>query len=343
MKHRIAIAGATGYTGSELVRLLLNHPEVELAGVTSERYAGAPFSKVHPQFAALYDQELVALDDLESLEPELVFLALPHGVSMETVARYSEANFRIIDLSGDFRLSSAAMYAQWYGTPHVFPKGLEKAVFGLPELFRPEIAQARLVANPGCFPTASILALAPLLTEGWVSGEVIVDAKTGVTGAGVKASDRTHFPSVHDNFSPYGVKNHRHTIEIEETLSRYAKTPARVQFTPHLLPVDRGILATCYAQPTREMTDATLRELYREYYGNEPFVRWREEWPSLKPVRGTNMVDIHATYDPRTGRVLVVSAIDNLVKGAAGQAVQNMNLMLGLKETAGLHLIPFQP
>ena len=343
-KKRIAIVGATGYTGSELVRILLNHPEIEVTAITSESHKGESFSDVHSQFLGVFDTELVGIEDIVEEDLDLVFLALPHGISMDFVKEHHGRPFKIIDLSGDFRLSSKDIYEAWYKKDHTYEPGFETAVFGLPELFRKRIHAARLVANPGCFPTSSILALAPLLKEGIVdNNHVIVDSKTGVTGAGIKAKPNTHFPMVHDNFTAYGIKTHRHTIEIQEIINLYTGVSSSVLFTPHLLPVDRGILSTCYTKPARNVSEEDVQEIFRDYYQNEPFVRVRKDLPNLKQVRGTNYADIFATFDSRTNTIISIGVIDNLVKGAAGQAVQNMNIMLSLDETAGLKLPPLQP
>ena len=341
---RAAVIGATGYTGSELVRILLRHPEAKIGIITSESRTGETFPQVHPQFEGLCDMTLRPADDLDEVEVDVCFLALPHRVSMEYVRRWRDREFRIIDLSGDYRLSSAGVYQEWYGKEHVTPDLVPEVPYGLPELERENLRGAQITANPGCYPTSAILGLAPLLAAGAVDpATLIVDAKSGVTGAGVKSSPVTHFSNVNENFKAYGLKTHRHTIEIEERLSGLGGGDARVQFTPHLLPVDRGILATCYATPRGEMSEEKLRELYREFYRDEPFIRIRETLPELKSVRGTNLCDIHAVYDGRSGRIIVLSAIDNLVKGAAGAAVQNMNVMWGLEERSGLEPMPLQP
>lgn len=343
-KKNIAIVGATGYTGSELVRVLINHPEVHIAAITSESRKGEKFSDVHPQFQGIFEPELVGIDDISEMDLDLVFLALPHGVSMDFVKANHEKDFKIVDLSGDFRLSNKQVYEAWYKKEHNFEAGFDNAVFGSPELFRKRIKEAKLVANPGCFPTSSILALAPLLKEGLIDrSKIVIDSKTGVTGAGIKAKPNTHYPMVNDNFTAYGIKSHRHTIEIQEIISKYANDDATVLFTPHLLPVDRGILSTCYTTPVRDVTTAELEKVFEDYYANEPFVRLRNTLPSLKQVRGTNYCDIYVTFDERTNSIITIGVIDNLMKGAAGQAVQNMNLMLGLDETAGLSIAPIQP
>ena len=263
---------------------------------------------------------------------------------MEFVAAQPAGGPPIIDLSGDFRLPDPEEYACWYGLKHVAPQRLKQAVFGLPELFRNRIREARLVANPGCYPTAAILALGPLLKRGLVETDsIVIDAKSGVTGAGAKAKAATHFPDLFGDFKAYGLGSHRHTPEIENVLSGLGAAEVRVQFQPHLLPIDRGILNTCYARPRADLTTTALEEAYRADYAAEPFVRWRAEPPSVKQVRGSNYCDVHAHLDERTGRVIVLSAIDNLVKGAAGQAVQNLNIINGWPETAGLEQGPLNP
>lgn len=344
-KVQVGIVGATGYTGSELARFLLVHPHVTLAGISSESYAGKPFSEVHSLFQSICDQKLVtARELLDNRDIELVFLALPHGVSMEFVRDTDLSERKIVDLSGDFRLDSKQTYDAWYPKEHVYPEGFEGAVYGLPELFADDIRDARLVANPGCYPTASILGVAPLVDAGHIEASVIVDAKSGVTGAGVKPKISTHFSNVHDDFKAYGLPLHRHTIEIELAMDRLDGETHRVQFTPHLLPVDRGILATIYCKPSSiGSSTKAIGDVYGEFYRGAPFIRWRDQPPSIKDVRGTNYCDIHAYYDERSERIIVFSAIDNLVKGAAGQAVQNMNLMLGFAETSGLGQIPLRP
>ena len=341
---RVAIVGATGYTGSELVRLLSAHPRVEIAAITSRRELGQPISAVHGALQDVADQPLVALEDLPDHEPDVIFLALPHRTSMEFVAAQPADGPPIIDLSGDFRLTDPAVYAKWYETEHIAPDALAGAVFGLPELFRQDIPGARLVANPGCYPTATALALAPLLKRGLVEpGSIVVDAKSGVTGAGATAKPATHFPDVFGDFRAYGVANHRHTPEIEQILSRVGGVPAQVLFQPHLLPIDRGILASCYARFVPGVDSDRVRAAYREDYADEPFVRIRNAPPSVKQVRGSNFCDVHVTCDDHTGTVIAFAAIDNLVKGAAGQAVQNLNLIRDWPETTGLNQGPLCP
>lgn len=343
-KKKIGIIGATGYTGSELVRILTNHPAVEITMITSESRAGELFSDVHPFLQGIADQKLVSMNDIDNYELDLVFLALPHGVSMDFVKRFKNKSFKIVDLSGDFRLGSQEIYEEWYKIDHIYPEGIEKAVFGSPELYFDKIKKANLIANPGCFPTSAILGLAPLLENNLIETDrIIVDSKTGVTGAGIKAKTVNMYSNVNDNFKAYGLKNHRHTIEIQGILDLVSGKETLVQFTPHLLPVDRGILTTIYARPTQKIDEIKLKKLYADFYANAPFVRLREQEPAIKDVRGTNYCDLFMTYDERTNMVIVISVIDNLIKGAAGQAIQNMNIMFGFEETKGLNLIPLNP
>jgi len=343
-KKKIGIIGATGYTGSELVRILTNHPDVEIAMITSESRAGELFSDVHPFLQGIADQKLVSINQVNEYDLDLVFLALPHGVSMDFVKRFKEKSFKIIDLSGDFRLSSKEVYEEWYKLNHIFPEGIEKAVFGSPELYFNKIKDANLIANPGCFPTSAILGLAPLLKDNLIEEDrIIVDSKTGVTGAGIKAKTVNLYSNVNDNFKAYGLKNHRHTIEMQGILDEVSGKETLIQFTPHLLPVDRGILSTIYVQPLGKIDEIKLKELYIDFYKNAPFVRLRNQVPAIKDVRGTNYCDLFVTYDIRTNKVIIISVIDNLLKGAAGQAVQNMNIMFGLDEIKGLNLIPLNP
>jgi len=345
MNHlQVGIIGATGYTGSELVRLLHYHPQATIKLVTSESKAGTAYSSVYPNLLGLTDLTLEPMSQVDQHELDVVFLALPHGASMDFVKKYTESPFKIIDLSGDFRLSNADVYRQWYGTHHVFPEGFTKRIFGLPELNKSQIQGANLLANPGCYPTASILGTYPLLKSKLVqANQLIIDAKSGTTGAGVKPKPTSHFTNVHDNFKPYGVKTHRHTVEIEETLTSHSGEQAVVQFTPHLLPIDRGIIATIYAQPLTEVSEESVKGAYRDAYQHAPFIRLRDQPPAVKDVRGSNYCDIFTTYDERTHRIITISAIDNLVKGASGQAIHNMNLMFGLEETTGLIHAPINP
>lgn len=341
---KVGIIGATGYTGSELVRILFNHPKAEIKYITSETHKGKRFSDIHSQFRDIVDIKLISADEINSDEIDVVFLALPHGISMEYVKRMIKKDLKIIDLSGDFRLSGKTVYEEWYKKEHTYPEGFAQAVFGLPELFETKIKDAKLVANPGCFPTGAILALAPLVNSNLIdANKIIIDSKTGVTGAGVNPKLITHFPNVNDNFKPYGIKTHRHTIEIQEQLSTIHDTKVTIQFTPHLLPVDRGILTSAYCTPKQTVSENEIVDVYKEFYAESGFIRIVDELPELKNVRATNFVDICPTYDQRTNNIMVFSAIDNLVKGAAGQAVQNMNIMLNINQDTGLIAAPVRP
>lgn len=344
-KHKVGVVGGTGYTGAELVRLLINHPDVTLEVVTSRSQAGNSFSKVHPHFTGMTDLEFETVDDLDHYDLDLVFLALPHGVSMDFIKSYDPDKYRVIDLSGDFRLNSADSYEKWYGKKHAAEDFISQAAFGLPELFRDDIRNATLVANPGCYPTSAILALAPLLDSDLIkTDDITIDSKSGVTGAGAHASDKTHFPDVFGNFSAYGLRNHRHTPEIQQALQRFTNAAKpNVLFTPHLLPIDRGILTTTYSTPKKALNEDLVKETIARFYEKEHFVRIASNPPMVKNVRGSNYCDVHATYDERTHRIITVSVIDNLVKGAAGQAVQNMNIMFGLLEHSGLKITPLSP
>lgn len=343
---KVAVVGASGYTGVELLRLLLNHPDVTITGVTANQNAGEEVATLFPSLAGRINMICSALDVHEvAANAELVFTALPHQAAMAVIPGFLAAGCKVIDLSADYRLRDPQVYAVWYAA-HSSPELLGEAVYGLPELYRAAIPAARLIANPGCYPTSVALALAPLLRDGWIDpATLIIDSKSGTSGAGRSAKVGSLYCEVNEGFKAYGVGNHRHTPEIEQTLSDLAGQEVTVSFTPHLLPVNRGILSTCYASLRQETTTAALLQLYRRFYEGEPFVRicTEGELPNIAYVRGANYCDIGLVVDPRTNRVIVVSAIDNLVKGAAGQAVQNMNLLLGLPETRGLEVVPLFP
>jgi len=346
---RVAILGASGYGGSELIRILGRHPGVELVGFSSRAYAGRPLSAAWPQidlntpFARV--EEAVA-------EAELVFMALPNGIAMELAPRLVEEGRRVIDLSGDFRLPPD-VYEAWYGAPHANPDWYPRARYGLSEFFRDELPGAELVANPGCYVTAATLALAPLTAQG-LDERVAIAAMSGVSGAGRDAGG-TAFAEVNENLRPYKpAGEHRHTAEIEFNLARlraqgrpvrtHGSAAARpLSFTPHLVPMTRGILVTAYVEPTRELAAQELTEIFREFYAGERFVRFGDDLPQTKGVYGANSVWISLRLDERTGQVVVFAAIDNLVKGASGQAVQNMNIVLGFDEGAGLETRGFWP
>lgn len=336
---KVAVVGASGYTGVELLRLLAAHPQVQVACVTSRQHAGQSIADVFPSLRGRVEVPCDPLDSaLVAAKADFIFTALPHQTAMEVVPGFLAAGKRVVDLSADYRLRDLDVYRQWY-QEHTSPELLPEAVYGLPELARERLAAARLVANPGCYPTSVALALAPLLRERLIDHRtLIIDSKSGTSGAGRAAKVGSLFCEVNEGFAAYGVTRHRHTPEIEQTLSELAGEEVQVNFTPHLLPVNRGILSTCYAQLAGPEGTGALLDLYRTCYRGEPFVRICPEGtlPNIAFVRGTNFCDIGLVRDARTGRVVVVAAIDNLVKGAAGQAVQNMNLMLGFAETTGL-------
>ena len=336
---KIAVVGATGYTGKELVQILLRHPHARPYYVTSTSFAGQKLSAVYPQFRGLCDLTLEELDLEKVAACDFIFAALPHGTSVKLVPQLLQTGKKVIDLSGDFRLQDAKLYPKWYGYEHTAPELLEQSVYGLPEVNRREIANATLVANPGCYPTGTQLAILPLLAEGVVeSNDIIIDAKSGVSGAGRTPKQAFHFPECTENFKAYKVTGHQHIPEIEQGLSRAAGHPVTLLFTPHLVPMIRGILSTIYVRLKPGTTETLISEIYQEYYKDEPFIRLLPppELPETKNVSSTNFCDLAFSFDRRTGRLIIISAIDNLVKGAAGQAVQNMNIMMGRPETAGL-------
>ncbi len=338
---KIGIIGASGYTGAELLRLCSLHPQLEVVVATGDTQAGTAVAELYPSLAAAYPDLVFAPYDAAAVvarQLDLVFCALPHGSTQAVVAELIGKVPRIVDLSADFRLRDAALYPTWYGEEHHHPELLAEAAFGLPEFFRDEIVEARLVAAPGCFVTAAALALRPLVLAGVIEPSgVIVDAASGVSGAGRALKASTAFCTVDEDFTAYGLLTHRHTPEIEQV------TGAQVLFTPHLAPMNRGILATCYARPAQPAsTDDVLAALHKAY-DDEPFVVVSERSPSTKATLGSNSAHITARVDPRTHWVVVIAAIDNLVKGASGQAVQCANVVLGLPETAGLSAVGVFP
>ena len=333
---RVAILGASGYSALELIRILLRHPEVEITALTTRKTESPSIGEVHPSLAGRLHLKLENLSaDVIANRADCIFCCLPHGASASAVAELMQRGKKIIDLSADYRLKSAAVYAEWYGLEHADPGRLSEAVYGLPEIYRERIQRAQLVANPGCYPTSAILALAPLLRAGAILPRgIIVDSKSGVSGAGRDPKAHLHFPECNESVSAYGVGTHRHMPEIDQVLSHVADSEIRVVFTPHLIPMDRGILSTCYAEPTGEFDDNSLLDVIKKFYANERFIRATPNLPTTKNVSGTNFCDI--TVRTVRGRVVVISAIDNLIKGASGAAVQNFNLMHGFAESTAL-------
>src|ERR1043166_6230544 len=347
----VAIVGASGYSGEELVRLLLSHPEVELTAVTSRQYAGQSVDQVFPRFANHPKAKALRFSEpkAEALatEAKIVFLALPHGVAAEFAVPLLKLGSKVIDLSADFRLRNAPVYKEFYGHDHPAPDLLPGAIYGLPEIYRTEIKKASLIASPGCYPTSILLPTLPLIKSGLVKHTgIIADSLSGVSGAGRKDEVDYLFVECNESVRPYSVPKHRHLSEIEQELSVAADAAVTIQFTPHLIPINRGILTTLYLAPEKHFGDEQgmnelsekISKCYRAAYGNEPFVRVLEgkALPDTKNVAGTNVIEIAWRLDPRTGRLIVMSAEDNLVKGASGQAVQSMNIVCGFPETAGL-------
>jgi N-acetyl-gamma-glutamyl-phosphate reductase len=345
-KIKTAVLGASGYTGLELMRLLARHPGVELVALTSREYQGRPVSEVFPALARIIPLSFTPPDpEALAAGAQMVFTAVPHRTAMEVVPRLLEGGCRVVDLSADFRLRDRATYEAWY-QPHTAPELLGESVYGLPELHRQEIRMARLVGNPGCYPIGVILGLAPLVQARLIHPDsIIADCKSGVSGAGRQATLATQYCEVNESLRAYKVAEHRHASEMEQELSRLAGEPVRVTFTPHLVPMSRGILGTLYASLTEPATEADLLELYRNFYQGHPFIRLRGagSLPQTIEVRGTNFCDLGLRVDGPRGRVIVITAIDNLTRGASGQAIHNFNLMAGLPETLGLEAAPLTP
>ncbi len=344
---KAGIIGATGYAGSELVRILLGHKEVEIKWYGSRSYVDQKYASVYQNFFELVDEKCME-DDMEALadQVDVIFTATPQGLCASLINEHILSKVKIIDLSADFRLKDVKVYEEWYKIEHKAPQYIQEAVYGLCEINREDVKKARLVANPGCYTTCSILTCYPLVKEGLIDpNTLIIDAKSGTSGAGRGAKVDNLFCEVNENMKAYGVATHRHTPEIEEQLGYACGQEIRLNFTPHLVPMNRGILATAYASLKKEATYEEIKAVYDKYYQKEKFVRVLEKdvYPQTKWVEGSNYVDVNFKIDPRTNRIIMMGAIDNLVKGAAGQAVQNMNLLFGLKESEGLELVPMFP
>ncbi|MGQ9693699.1 MAG: N-acetyl-gamma-glutamyl-phosphate reductase [Thermodesulfobacteriota bacterium] len=346
MRKRIGVVGATGYTGLELIRLLLRHPNVQLSALTAERYVGQKIWQVFPSVFKEIDLTCQALEvDSLANSCDFIFTALPHKAAMEVIPGFWQRGIKVIDLSADFRLNDPKVYEEWY-EKHTAPEFLKYAVYGLPELHRAAIKETSLVANPGCYPTSIILGLAPALRHKLIDPHsIIADSKSGVSGAGRSVVLSSLFAEISENFKAYKVTEHRHTPEIEQELSFLAGEKISLTFTPHLVPMKRGILSTIYATLAQPISEREINALYEQFYRNEKFVRLRpgDLLPSTAEVWGSNYCDIGLKVDKRNNRLIIISAIDNLVKGASGQAIQNMNLMLGWEESLGLEVIPLYP
>ena len=339
---KVGILGATGYAGQQLVWILRNHPQCEIIFLNSHNYTKIQYSEVYNNYSGLLEDACINLEEAESMLPQInvLFIALPHGKSFDIVKKALAQGIKVIDLGADYRLKSADIYKKWYGLEHEYKEVLGEASYGLVELNRESIKKASLVANPGCYPTASILSLYPLLKHEIINPDsIIIDAKSGITGAGRTANISNLFTECNDSVKAYGIGSHRHTPEIEQELSNIYKEDITLSFTPHLIPMNRGILTTCYAKLNTQINTEELKEIYKSFYKDEYFVKIIENLPETRWVRGSNLCHIGMRVDSRTNRVIIVAAIDNLIKGAAGQAVQNMNVMFNLKETTGLEFI----
>ena len=344
---KIGIIGATGYAGGELVRLLLGHKEAEIVWYGSRSYVDQKYASIYQNMFQIVENTCLA-DNMEAMaeQVDVIFTATPQGLCASLVNEDILNKVKIIDLSADFRIKDVKVYEKWYGIEHKSPQYIQEAVYGLCEVNREAVKKARLVANPGCYPTCSFLSVYPLVKEGLIDpNTLIIDAKSGTSGAGRGAKVDNLFCEVNENIKAYGVAGHRHTPEIEEHLSRAAKEPVLINFTPHLVPMQRGILVTAYASLKREISYEEVKAVYDRYYNKETFVRVLEKdvCPQTRWVEGSNFVDVNFKIDPRTRRIVMMGAMDNLVKGAAGQAVQNMNLMFGIEETEGLRMAPVFP
>ncbi|MBM4447249.1 MAG: N-acetyl-gamma-glutamyl-phosphate reductase [Chloroflexi bacterium] len=340
-KIRVGIINVTGYAGAELARLLYKHPRVKLGSITGRSTAGQKLAEVFPHLAEIDITITAELDEVD-----LVFSAMPHKASAEVIIPLVERGIKVVDISADFRLKDASQYPLWYDFAHPAPELLQKTVYGLPELHRSEIATANLVANPGCYPTGALLALAPAVKEGLIEPDIIIDSKSGVSGAGRTLSLSTHYTEAVDTVRAYSVHGHRHLPEIVQGLETLnLGSPVSVTFLPHLVPMSRGILSSCYAKlkESQLVKKEKVLELYRDYYKGEPFVKVVDKPPETKQTWGSNLCLVYPTVDARTGRIIVISCLDNLVKGAAGQAIQNMNIMSGFPETAELEALPIYP
>lgn len=344
---KVGIIGSTGYAGGELARLLLQRDDIEIKWYGSRSYIGQKYASLYPNMYKIVDEECMD-DNMKELagQVDVVFTATPQGLCASLVDEEILSKVKIIDLSADFRIKDVSVYEEWYKLTHASPQFLEEAVYGLPEVNRERVKKARLIANPGCFPTCSFLSVYPLVKEGLVDPDtIIIDAKSGTSGAGRGGKMDSLYCEVNENIKAYGVGTHRHTPEIEEQLSYAAGRPVTISFTPHLVPMNRGILVTAYGSLTKEVTYEEVRAVYDKYYKDEFFVRVLEKdvVPQTRWVEGSNFADVNFKIDPRTRRIVMMGAIDNMVKGAAGQAIQNMNLMFGLPENTGLKQIPVFP
>jgi len=346
MKTRVGVIGATGYTGVELLRLLLLHPEVEVTALTSQKYAGVPIDQAFPSLMKHLQLKCEELSvDQISKKTDFIFTAVPHKTAMETVPLFYQKGKRVVDLSADFRFKDAGIYERWY-QKHTSADLLQESVYGLPELHREKIRNAKIVGNPGCYPTGALIGLIPLIKSGMISYEnIVIDSKSAVSGAGRDVVLGSLFCEVNEGVKAYNIFKHRHLPEIEQELSQLARSKITVTFVPHLIPMDRGILTTIYVNFTKKVNTEDALKIFNEYYEKEPFIRIypKGKIPNTKDVRGSNYCDIGVIVNESDSRAVIITAIDNLVKGASGEAVQNMNIMLGYPETMGLDVVPLFP
>lgn len=343
---KVSIIGATGYAGAELLRILHNHPEAQVVHITSESHAGESISEIYPHLRGIYDDKLTSLQQIQEIgrDSDFIFIGLPHGHAMKVGKELEKLPVRIIDLGADYRFEDTDIYEAWYKVPHIHKDA--PRVYGLAELYRDEIKNAKIIGNAGCYTTASILALAPLAKHHLIDvNTIVVDAKSGVSGAGRSPKQANHFPELYDSFKAYGVATHRHTPEIEQAIGDLSGEKVVLNFTPHLVPMSRGIFSTCYARLKEGVSEDMVTAAYEMDYSKEYFIRLLGlgGYPATKNVRGTNFCDLAWHIDPRTNRVIALSVIDNLVKGAAGQAVQNFNIACGFEEKTGLDYVPVYP
>ncbi|MDO5349049.1 MAG: N-acetyl-gamma-glutamyl-phosphate reductase [Lachnospiraceae bacterium] len=344
---KVGIIGATGYAGGELARLLLQRDDIEIKWFASKSYVDQEYAAIYQNMFQWVD-DVCKTDDMAQMadEVDVIFTATPQGLCASLINEEILSKVKVIDLSADFRIKDVAVYEEWYKIKHAAPQFIEEAVYGLPEINREKIKGARLIANPGCYPTCSFLSIYPLAKEGMIDlSTLIIDAKSGTSGAGRGAKVNNLYCEVNESIKAYGVAGHRHTPEIEEQLSYAAGKPVTINFTPHLVPMDRGILVTAYASLTKDASYEDIKAVYDKYYDQEQFVRVlkKDVCPETRWVKGSNFVDVNFKIDKRTNRIIMMGAMDNMVKGAAGQAIQNMNLMFGLPENTGLKLVPMFP
>ena len=339
---KVGIVGATGYAGQQLLWILRQHKEVEVEFISSNSYGDEDISNIYTNYKKYYSKKLIAMENVESqiTKIDVLFLALPHGMSEKLAKKALGNNVKVVDLGADFRLDDSDNYEKWYKVKHEFPEINAEAVYGLPELYKDEIAKARIVASPGCYPTSAILGVAPLLKNNIVdTRKIIVDSKSGVSGAGRSANIATLFTEVNESFKAYNILKHRHTPEIKQEIDKLSNSNINLVFTPHLLPINRGILSTIYLAAKIKTTEKEIIEMYKEFYKDSPFVRVIEELPEIKNIKNTNICEISIRYDEENGNIVVISAIDNLIKGAGGQGVQSMNIMFGFDEMEGLEFL----